>query len=317
MMIENHEIHFMSGTQIAVLIPCYNESLTLPHVIQAFKAQLPQAVIYVYDNGSLDESVKIAKANGAFVKQVTPRGKGQVVRRMFADIEADIYVMVDGDATYDATRVVEGIQLLQQETLDMVVLTRMPHSKNSFPSGHAIGNKWFTKSVQILFGRQFKDIFSGYRIFSRRFIKSFPAISQGFEVEAEITIHALQLGIPIAEIETVYQERPPGSFSKLHTVKDGWRILRTLLLLFMYVRPMALFGMLFVLLSAFSLLLGMPIIIHFIQSGLVPRMPTAILAGLLGLMGSVSLVCGIILDSLSRSRLETKRFWYLAASFPR
>src|SRR3990167_10379245 len=211
----------MLESQIAVLIPCYNESLTIHQVIQDFKSQLPNAIIYVYDNGSYDNSATLAAEQGAIVKHVSIRGKGQVVRRMFADIEAEIYVMVDGDATYDATKVNEAISLLKNQALDMVVCTRKPSDKNSFPQGHVFGNKLFTKAVNLLFGHQFNDIFSGYRVFSRRFVKSFHAISQGFEIEAEITIHALQLGIPIGELDTVYQERPPGSQSKLRTIKDG------------------------------------------------------------------------------------------------
>jgi glycosyltransferase involved in cell wall biosynthesis len=300
--------------RIAVLIPCYNESATLPQVIDDFKQQLPDATIYVYDNNSTDNSVELAKASGALVKHVKIRGKGQVVRRMFADINADIYVMVDGDATYDAASATKAIDLLEQHTLDMVVCTRKPKDENTFRPGHAFGNKLFTQAVGFLFGNQFKDIFSGYRVFSRRFVKSFPAISQGFETEAEITIHALQLGIPIAEIETPYQERPVGSVSKLNTIKDGFRILRTIIMLFMYIRPMAVFGILFLIFSSLSLILAAPVIIHFISTGLVPRMPTAILAAALALLASLSLACGIILDSISRSRLEAKRCWYLISA---
>jgi glycosyltransferase involved in cell wall biosynthesis len=302
---------------IAILIPCYNESATLPLVIQHFKRQLPDATLYVYDNDSTDDTARIAASQGAIVKYVKIRGKGQVVRRMFADIEADVYVMVDGDATYDASSVNKAVNLLQQQALDMVVCTRKPVNENSFRPGHAFGNKLFTRTVNFLFGNQFRDIFSGYRIFSRRFVKSFPAISHGFEIEAEITIHALQLGIPTGEIETPYQERPPGSTSKLNTFKDGLRILRTVMLLFLYIRPMALFSSVFLVLTALAILLGVPVIIHFIHTGLVPRMPTALLAAALGLLACLSLTCGIILDSISRSRLETKRCWYLIAASTR
>jgi hypothetical protein len=230
---------------------------------------------------------------------------------MFAEVEADIFVMVDGDATYDASSVQRAIDLLRDESLDMVVCKRNPHHEHSFRLGHALGNKLFTKTVNFLFGRQFNDIFSGYRIFSRRFVKSFPAISQGFETETEITIHALQLGIPTAEIDTPYQARPPGSSSKLHTITDGLRILYTVLLLFLYVRPMALFGLLFALLMTISLILGFPIFIHFMQTGTVPRLPTAVLAASVGILANLCLACGMILDSVGRSRLETKRCWYL------
>lgn len=301
----------MSNPRIAVLIPCYNESQTLPNVIHDFKNYLPGALIYVYDNGSSDNSAAVAKSCGAEVNYVSTRGKGYVVRQMFADIEADIYIMVDGDATYDAAYAQQAIELLQKNNLDMVVCTRKPRNEKSFPPGHALGNKLFTSMVDFLFGRHFTDIFSGYRIFSRRFIKSFPAVSQGFDIEAEITIHALQLGIPSAEIETPYKERPVGSVSKLKTIQDGFRILRTVLLLFMYIRPMALFGSLFLIFTLIALLLGVPIVIHFIQTGLVPRMPTAILAASFAILANLSLACGIILDSVSRSRLEIKRCWYL------
>jgi glycosyltransferase involved in cell wall biosynthesis len=300
--------------QVAVLIPCFNESATLPQVIHDFKLHLPHAKIYVYDNGSSDNSVEIARHAGAFVKHVPLRGKGQVVRRMFADIEADIYVMVDGDATYDAASAQQAIDLLQHHSLDMVVCTRKARDDKSFRPGHAFGNKLFTRTVNLLFGHQFTDIFSGYRVFSHRFVKSFPAISQGFEIETEITIHALQLCLPSAEIETIYQERPPGSASKLNTFKDGFRILRTILLLFLYVRPMAFFGILFIIFSVLTFILGIPITITFMKTGLVPRLPTAILAVSSGLLASLCLSCGIILDSVSRSRLETKRCWYLIAA---
>lgn len=304
----------MDHARIAVLIPCFNEAKTLQQVIHDFQCQLPNAAIYVYDNGSTDASVEIARVSGAIVKHVSLRGKGQVVRRMFADVNADIYIMVDGDNTYDASIVHRAVALLTENTLDMVVCTRKAKDGNAFPLGHAMGNRWFTRTVDLLFGHQFKDVFSGYRIFSSRFVKSFPAISQGFEIEAEITIHALQLGIPVAEIESTYQERPPGSQSKLNTLQDGFKILRTILLLFIYIRPMAFFGILFCLLASVSLICGLPVIIQFIHTGLVPRMPTAMLAVSLGLMACLSMSCGIILDSVSRSRLEAKRCWYLLAA---
>lgn len=300
--------------RIAVMVPCYNESKTIATVISQFKHALPEAVVYVYDNHSTDTSVAIAKTAGAIVRHVSLRGKGQVVRRMFADIDADCYVMVDGDATYDASAAPKAISLLHEQHLDMVVCTREPIAAGSFPPGHALGNRWFTKAVNLLFGRQFNDIFSGYRIFSKRFVKSFPAISHGFEIETEITVHALQLSLPTAELATPYQERPPGSHSKLSTIKDGLRILRTILLLFFYTRPMALFGSICLLLAGLSLTLGIPIIIAFIKTGLVLRIPTALLAASLGLLASLSLACGMILASISRSRLENKRCWYLMAN---
>lgn len=302
------------NTKIAVLIPCHNESATIVQVIKDFQFHLPSAAIYVYDNNSTDNTADLATMAGVHVKHVAIRGKGYVVRRMFADIDADIYVMVDGDSTYDASYVQKAIHVLRTNMLDMVVCARAPFDNKSFRFGHRLGNKWFVKTVNLLFGHQLNDIFSGYRIFSRRFVKSFPAISQGFEIETEITIHALQLGIPIAEIETPYQERPSGSVSKLKTIQDGFRILRTILLLFIYIRPMAFFGILFLTLAALSLILGLPIVVYFVHHGLVPRMPTALLAASLGLLAFLSLTCGIVLDSVSRARLETKKLWYLLIS---
>lgn len=304
----------MNQIRIAVLIPCYNEGLTLSRVISGFKQQIPHATIYVYDNGSTDDSVQIAKAADVIVKHVALRGKGQVVRRMFADVDADIYVMVDGDDTYDASCINAAIDKLTQQMLDMLVITRVPLHGKTFPLGHTAGNKWFTAMVNFLFGKQFHDIFSGYRVFSRRFVKSFPAVSHGFEIEAEMSIHALQLSIPCGEIAAPYQSRPPGSASKLKTLRDGMRILRTVLLLFLYIRPMVLFGILFFILSLSSFSLGLPIILTFIHTGFVPRFPTALLAASLGLIACLSLACGIVLDSVSRARLETKRCWYLLAA---
>lgn len=301
----------MTKSRVAVLIPCYNESKTIQQVIKDFKHYLPEAVIYVYDNHSTDNTAELAKAMGAEINYVTTRGKGHVMRRMFADIDADIYVMVDGDATYDASFAPDAILLLQNRMLDMVVCVRKAIGEHSFRPGHQLGNKWFTRTINFLFGHKLNDIFSGFRIFSRRFVKSFPAISQGFEIEAEMTIHALQLGLPIAEMEAPYQERPSGSLSKLKTIKDGIRILRTVFMLFLYVRPMALFGNVFLILLVLSFILGIPIILNFIHTGLVPRLPTALLAASLGLLAGLCLACGIVLDSMSRARLETKKLWYL------
>lgn len=301
----------MNQSQVAVLIPCYNESKTINKVIEDFKKQLPEASVFVYDNGSNDDSVQLAKSSGAKVKKVLIRGKGHVVRRMFADIEADLFILVDGDGTYDAEAIKTSIELLKEESLDMVICVRNPRDYNSFRKGHRLGNKLFNMAIQSLFGYRFKDVFSGYRVFSRRFVKSFPIVSQGFEIEAEMSIHALQLGLPFAEVETVYRERPPGSTSKLNTIRDGLKILRTILLLFIYNRPMAFFGFLFLIMILISVTLGLPIVTHFIQTGFVPRIPTALLAASFGILASMSLVCGILLDSVSRARLEAKLFWYL------
>lgn len=300
--------------KIAVLIPCYNESIAIAKVIQDFNRYLPRATVYVYDNGSSDNTIEIATNNGAIVRSVLIRGKGNVVKRMFADIDADVYVLIDGDATYDVTQAQTAIKKLQENALDMVVCARKARHEDAFHPANAFGNKCFTKMVNFLFRQKFQDIFSGYRVFSRRFVKSFPAVSQGFEIEAEITIHALQLGIPWIEFDTAYQARPSGSESKLNPFKDGAKILWTILLLFLQIRPMVLLGLIFILLTASSLCLGMPIIITFFQTGLVPRIPTAILSASLALLASLCLFSGIVLDGISRSRLEAKRFWYLQMS---
>lgn len=299
--------------RIAVLIPCYNEALTIQTVISDFRAALPEASIYVYDNRSTDNTLSLAKSANAQVKEVHLRGKGQVVRRMFTEIEADIYILVDGDATYDAPSAPRAIALLKEQSLDMIVCTRTPKDKSAFPRGHSFGNRWFTQAVNILFNSHFHDILSGYRVLSRRFVKSFPIISQGFEIEAEITIHAMQLGVPVAEINTPYAERPVGSTSKLRTLRDGFKILKRVLSLFFYFRPLLFFTVFFLGLSISSLVLGLPIVTYFLEHNTVPRLPTALLAASLGLLACMSLLCGIILDSISRSRQEAKRCWYLLA----
>lgn len=302
---------------IAVLVPCYNEALTIASVIADFKQALPNATVYVYDNRSTDTTLSIAKAAGATVKEVHLRGKGQVVRRMFTEIEADVYILVDGDATYDAASAPRAIDLLRQQSIDMIVCTRVPTDASAFPRGHSFGNRWFTHTVNVLFGAHFHDILSGYRVLSRRFVKSFPIVSQGFEIEAEITIHAMQLGVPVAEIETPYAERPEGSVSKLRTLQDGFKILKRVFSLFFYFRPLFFFSVLFVVLCALSLAFGLPVISYFIAHSTVPRLPTAVLSATLALMAGISLVCGIILDSISRSRQEAKRCWYLMAGLAR
>lgn len=297
--------------KVAVLIPCFNECLTIENVINDFKHFLPDADIYVYDNDSTDTSVYLAKHCGAKIGRVVNRGKGWVVRQMFADVDADIYVLVDGDNTYDAASVNPAIQRLITNNLDMVVCTRKPIDNDALKPANALGNKCFTTIVNWLFREKFNDIFSGYRVFSRRFIKSFPAISQGFEIEAEMTIHALQLGLPWDEHVTPYQARPEGSNSKLRPLQDGIKILRTILLLFFELRPMMFFGLCFSIFFITSLILGFPILWTFIKTGLVPRFPTAILSASLALLASFCLLSGVVLDGVSRSRLEAKRFWYL------
>lgn len=299
------------NNRVAVLIPCFNESKTIVNVINDFRQEIPDAAITVYDNGSEDNTLILAKQANAIVKVVPERGKGQVIRRMFADIDADIYVMVDGDATYDAKSVGGAIELLTTQMLDMVICVRHSCEKSAYRAGHILGNKLFNKAIQWLFGHLSQDVCSGYRVFSRRFVKSFPIVSQGFEIEAEMTIHALQLGLPVGEIETPYRGRPKGSMSKLNTLRDGGRIFWMILWLFISNKPMALFGWLFAVFVMLALALGLPIVVDFIHTGLVPKIPTAILAASLGILSSICLACGIVLDSVSKARLETKRFWYL------
>lgn len=299
--------------RIAVVIPCYNEALAVPSVIADFKAILPQASIHVFDNNSTDGTGKVARTCGASVTHVQLRGKGNVVRRMFADVDADIYVMVDGDATYDITQAQHMVDLLRDNMLDMVVGCRVDDGKNqaTYRPGHRLGNQLLTGSVLKLFGGQFTDMLSGYRIFSRRYVKSFPATARGFETETELTVHALELRMPYAEVETRYLSRPEGSESKLSTFRDGWRILKTILQLFISERPLAFFAIVAAVLAALSIGLATPLAITYLQTGLVPRLPTAVLAtgGMLSAM--LSLVCGAVLNTVTIGRREMKHLVYL------
>lgn len=304
--------------QVAVLIPCYNEEVTIASVIADFQGVLPGATIYVYDNNSRDRTTEVARASGAVVGRETLQGKGNVIRRMFADIEADVYVLVDGDATYHAPSATEMVALLLAERLDMVNGTRITEIEAAYRPGHRLGNLVLTGIVRTIFGDRIKDMLSGYRVFSRRFVKSFPALSGGFETETEFTIHALELGMPIGEVETPYRERPPGSQSKLNTVRDGIRILLTIIRLVKEERPLQFFAVSGVFLFVVAVLLGVPLVAEFARTGLVPRFPTAILAtGLVGL-AFLSFTCGLILDSVSRGRTEVKRLAYLSVPlYPR
>ena len=297
--------------RVAVLVPCYNEEVTIASVIADFRKVLPGATIYVYDNNSGDRTSEVARASGAVVGRETLQGKGNVIRRMFADIEADVYVLVDGDATYHAPSATEMVELLLAERLDMVNGTRITEIEAAYRPGHRLGNLVLTGIVRVIFGDRIKDMLSGYRVFSRRFVKSFPALSGGFETETEFTVHALELGMPIGEVETPYRERPPGSQSKLNTVRDGIRILLTIMRLVKEERPLQFFAVSGALLFVVSVLLGVPLVTEFARTGLVPRFPTAILAtGLMGL-AFLSFTCGLILDSVSRGRTEVKRLAYL------
>jgi len=298
--------------EIAVLIPCFNEQETVGAVVSEFRSQLPEAMIFVYDNASTDLTVERARRAGAIVRSEPLRGKGYVVRRMFADIEADIYVLVDGDGTYDAASAPELIAALVRDSLDLVSAVRVDSSQRAYRTGHRFGNWLLTRLVSQLFGKRFSDMLSGYRVLSRRFVKSFPALSVGFEIETELTVHALQMRIPIAEFPTPYSERPAGSASKLHTISDGARIIRTIVHLLKEERPFAFFGTASVILVLLALALGVPVVLEYMRTGLVPRLPTAVLATGLMILASLSLVCGLILQTVTRGRIEMKRLNYLS-----
>ena len=301
----------MKSTEIAVLIPCYNEGKTIASVVKGFQQALPESRIYVFDNNSNDDTAECARKAGATVYFEPRKGKGNVVRRMFNDIEADVYVLVDGDDTYNPKDAPQMIAKLTAEKLDMVVGVRVPIAKEAYRLGHQLGNTWFNRVVRFLFGRAFRDIFSGYRVFSKRFVKSFPCHSHGFEIETEMSVHALEMHLPVSEIDTPYATRPSGSFSKLNTYRDGFRILKMILKLFKEVRPFAFFTSLFLMLSLFSGILITPIIFTYLETGLVPRFPTAFLVASLMLLAFLCLFSGVILDSVSRARLENKRLLYL------
>jgi len=300
-----------AGLDIAVLIPCHNEEAAIGAVVESLHRAVPQARIVVFDNASSDATVEIARAAGAHVRQEHTRGKGNVVRRMFADIEADIYVMIDGDGTYEAEAAPRLIRTLLSEGADMVVGRRRGVTEDAGRNGHAAGNRVFNQLYRRLFGDGFRDIFSGFRAFSRRFVKSFPAVSSGFEIETEMSVHANQLRLPVAEIEVGYGARPAGSTSKLDTVGDGLRILRTFFLLLKETRPFALLGTIGGLLAASSLVLAWPLLLTWLETGMVPRFPTAILATGMMLLAFLLGTAGLILDSLARSRIEAKRILYL------
>lgn len=297
---------------IAVLVPCLNEAAAIAKVVADFRAYLPTAWIFVYDNGSTDNTVEIARAAGAVVRIEPIRGKGNVVRRMFADIEADIFILVDGDDTYDAGAAPELVDLLLRNTLDMVNGTRQSTIEAAYRRGHVLGNRVLTGLVAAFFGNRISDLLSGYRVFSRRFVKSFPALATGFEIETELSVHALQLRMPIGEMNTSYRERPPGSASKLSTYRDGFRILRTIVHLVKEEKPFAFFSVVSVVLALTSLAFGIPVIIEFMKTGLVPRLPTALLAAAIAILSFLSFACGLILDTVTRGRAEARRLAYLS-----
>ena len=298
--------------RIAVTLPCYNEAATIASVIEAFRTALPEAEIYVFDNNSTDGTADIARKAGAKVRTETRQGKGYVVQRIFADVEADIYVMADGDGTYDATLAPTLVELMKRNHVDMVVGTRANVTKNAGRGGHAFGNRLFNMLFNAMFGRQFTDIFSGYRVFSRRFAKSFPAVSGGFEIETEMSVHACQIGVPTLERPTPYGVRPEESPSKLRTFRDGFRILGLFMTLAKETRPAAFFGAIGAVLMLMALGLSAPLLMTYLETGLVPRLPTAVLATGLVIIAIISALCGVILDSLARSRVEAKRSVFLS-----
>lgn len=307
----------MNLLKVAVLIPCYNEAATIGNVVSDFRRSLPDATIYVYDNNSTDNTVTIARAAGAIVRTERHQGKGNVVRRMFSDVDADVYVMVDGDDTYDAFASPSLICHLVDESLDMVNGRRITKEVAAYRAGHRFGNRLLTGLVCWFFGEQFTDMLSGFRVFSRRFVKSFPALSHGFEIETELTVHALNLRMPVGEMDTVYRSRPEGSVSKLNTYRDGIRILKTIMILVKEEMPLQFFSCVGALLALISLALGVPVVEEFLQTGLVPRLPTAVLAVSIMILGFLSFASGLILDTVSLGRRELKRLQYLQVSLVR
>lgn len=300
------------GLRVAVLIPCYNEAVTIKKVVCDFRKYLPKSTIYVYDNNSTDKTSEIAYEAGAEVHNESAQGKGCVIRRMFADIDADLYLLVDGDATYDASAAPRMLNMAVDQNLDMVTGQRVTDRQDAYRNGHVLGNKIFTSLVRYMFGNGSKDIFSGYRVFSRRFVKSFPALSSGFEIETEFTVHALTLLMPIGDVETAYVERPEGSLSKLNTYRDGIRILHVIFTHLRRERPLFFFGILGIFFALAGSVAGIPVIIEFMKTGLVLRLPTAILATGFVMLAALSFCCGQIIDNIAVARLEFRRLSYLA-----
>ena len=303
-----------SAMRIAVLVPCFNEEAAVATVVAGFRKALPSATIYVYDNNSSDRTVAVAREAGAEVRSERRQGKGHVVRRMFADVDADVYVLVDGDATYDAPSAPRMIERLVNDHLDMVVGLRVDQVQAAYRPGHRTGNRMLTGFLSSVFGQAFKDILSGYRVFSRRFVKSFPVLSDGFEIETELTVHALELAMPVAEIETPYYARPEGSVSKLNTWRDGFRILGTILKLYRSEKPLRFFTVIGLFLALVSIGLAIPVIITYLEQGIVPRLPTAVLSTGLMIVAVLSISSGLVLDTVTRGRREMKLLAYLSQS---
>jgi glycosyltransferase involved in cell wall biosynthesis len=301
---------------LAVIVPCYNEEIAIPKVIADFRAALPHATIYVYDNRSTDRTSEVASAAGAVVRRESLPGKGNVVRRMFQDIEADVYIMVDGDDTYDAALAPALIARLLDDRLDMVVGKRIETHQHAYRGGHRFGNRMLTGLVKALFGSHLDDMLSGYRVFSRRFVKSFPSSSREFEIETELTVHAMQMRMACAEVDTPYKERPVGSVSKLRTFRDGWRILLTIMNLVRNERPLMFFASIAIALWISAGALGLPLVLHWLDTGLVPRFPTAILCSAIIVIGVIALGTGLVLDLVAHVRREAKRMAYLSYPAP-
>jgi glycosyltransferase involved in cell wall biosynthesis len=306
----------MAGPRIAVLLPCFNEEAAIAKVIAGFRKALPGAAIYVYDNNSRDRTAEKAKEAGAIVRTERQQGKGHVVRRMFADVDADVYVMADGDLTYDPKAAPAMVEQLLADELDMVVGTRQHEAKDAYRGGHVLGNRVFTGLLARLFGRSFSDIFSGYRAFSRRFVKSFPVLSEGFEIETEMSVHALELRMPVGEVATAYGARPEGSESKLSTFRDGWRILKTIGTLYRVERPVLFYGLIGALLLLAAIILAIPLVVTYLDTGLVPRFPTAILVTGMVIVAVLCFFAGLILDTVTRGRREMRRLAYLSQPGP-
>jgi glycosyltransferase involved in cell wall biosynthesis len=309
-------VNSVAPVRIAVLLPCYNEEAAIGETVAGFRAALPGATVYVYDNNSRDRTREIAAEAGAVVRTEGQQGKGHVVRRMFADIDADVYLMADGDLTYDPKAAPAMVDLLLASQLDMVVGTRRHEAKDAYRGGHVLGNKVFTGLLAGLFGRSFSDIFSGYRVFSRRFVKSFPVLSSGFEIETEISVHALELRMPVGEVETAYAARLEGSESKLSTWSDGWRILKTIITLYRIERPVLFYGSIGALLMALAVVLAIPLVVTYANTGLVPRFPTAILVTGMIIVAVLCFFAGLILDTVTRGRREVRRLAYLSLAAP-
>ena len=303
-----------SSMRIAVLVPCFNEEAAVATVVADFRKALPSADIFVYDNNSSDRTVAVARDAGATVRRERRQGKGHVVRRMFADVDADIYVLVDGDATYDAASAPQMVEALMSDRLDMVVGLRVDRAATAYRRGHRAGNRILTGFLSWVFGQAFRDILSGYRVFSRRFVKSFPVLSDGFEIETELSVHALELALPVAEIETPYYARPEGSVSKLNTWRDGLRILGTILKLYRSEKPLRFFTAIGVCLTLVSVGLAIPVLITYLEQGIVPRLPTAVLSMGLMILAMLSVSSGLVLDTVTRGRREMKLLAYLVAA---